>query len=54
MFLHTLDLDYRHDSVDTENWIETTVQYDRFPTGESGLYIYFLLCFYIQLNLKRF
>ncbi|XP_068911781.1 calcium/calmodulin-dependent protein kinase type II alpha chain isoform X12 [Tenebrio molitor] len=26
------DLDSRHDSVDTEHWIETTVQYDRFPT----------------------
>jgi calcium/calmodulin-dependent protein kinase (CaM kinase) II len=32
MFMHTLELDYRHDSVDTEHWIETTVQYDRFPT----------------------
>ncbi|XP_068911818.1 calcium/calmodulin-dependent protein kinase type II alpha chain isoform X17 [Tenebrio molitor] len=27
------DLDSRHDSVDTEHWIETTVQYDRFPTA---------------------
>ncbi|XP_068911764.1 calcium/calmodulin-dependent protein kinase type II alpha chain isoform X10 [Tenebrio molitor] len=33
------DLDSRHDSVDTEHWIETTVQYDRFPTGESEIRI---------------
>lgn len=37
-FLYTLDLDSGHGRNDTEHWVETTLQYDRYPTKmESGV-----------------